>query len=83
MNLRLPDTFPQLPPIVIFIVIAWSIFWKAIALWRAAKGHQKNWFIVLLIIDTLGILEMVYLFRFAKNKLTIDEIKSWLPQKKS
>lgn len=46
----------------------WSLFWKGWALWRAAKNGSKPWFIALLVINTVGILEILYLFVFGKVK---------------
>ena len=43
-----------------------SIALKGYALWTAAKRGEKWWFIALLIINTMGILELVYLIVFAK-----------------
>ena len=65
--------------LIVFVVYLWSVIWKGIALYRAAKSNQKVWFICMLVLSTAGILEIVYLFGFAKNKLTLDEMKSWLP----
>jgi len=48
-------------PAVIFPLIAWSILWKGLALWRAARLKQLGWYIALLIINTVGIFEIVYL----------------------
>ncbi|MBI2610771.1 hypothetical protein HYW60_02435 [Candidatus Kaiserbacteria bacterium] len=48
------------------LVIAWSLFWKGFALWHAAKRSEKWWFIAFLVINTVGILEIVYLFFVAK-----------------
>jgi len=55
------------------------MIWKGIALWKAAQFRQRNWFIVILVLNsfTIGILEIIYLFRFAKKRLTISELKSW------
>jgi len=53
---------------VFFLVIIWSLVWKGIALWRAARNEQKGWFVAILIINTLGILEMIYIFVFSKKK---------------
>ena len=64
-------------PVLFFIISIWTLFWKGIALWRAATLRQRNWFIAMLILNTMGILEIVYLFRFAEKKLTIDEMKRW------
>ncbi len=54
----------------------WSIAWKGFALWRAAHNKQQYWFVAMLILNTFGILEIIYLFRFAKKRLTIKELKS-------
>jgi len=56
----------------------WSILWKGLALWKSAKYSQKNWFTAILVINiaTVGILEIVYLFRFAKEKMTFKELRS-------
>ena len=70
----------QLPLIVFELIItAWLIIWKGIALWKSAGYKQKNWFIGILILGglTFGILEIVYLFFFAKKKLTLGELKFW------
>ena len=74
------DAGPNINPILVFIIFVWSILWKGLALWRAAKYHQKSWFIAILVVNsaTVGILEIVYLFGFAKEKLTIKELKSML-----
>lgn len=49
-------------------LIIWSIFWKGWALWRAAKNDSQVWFIVLLILNTAGILDILYIFVFGKAK---------------
>ena len=53
-------------PVLFSVVIAWSVIWKGLALWRAARLKQVGWFIALLIINTVGILEIIYLL--ATNK---------------
>ena len=58
---------------VIFLLLAiWSLIWKGFALWRASRNNQKNWFIAMLIMNTFGILEIIYIFYFSKPK--IDKI---------
>lgn len=59
-------------------ILAWIFFWKALALWRASKYNQKNWFVAMLILNTLtfGIVEIIYLFRFAKTRMKIEDFKS-------
>ncbi|MGE5041948.1 MAG: DUF5652 family protein [Candidatus Levyibacteriota bacterium] len=64
-------------PLLIFVLLAWSILWKGLALWKSAQNNQRYWFIVMLVVSSLGILEMIYLFGFAKKRLSMKEIQSW------
>lgn len=54
------------PLFMLFLV--WSIFWKGLALWHSARRCQNWWFLILLVINTAGILEIIYLFAVAKLK---------------
>lgn len=61
--------FQSLPPWVwvLFIPLSlWLLVWKGLALWHAARHNSRGWFIVLLIVNTLSILELVYLFGIVK-----------------
>jgi hypothetical protein len=49
------------------LLVLWALAWKGYALWRAAKNDQKYWYIAILVINLLGILEIVYLFFFQKE----------------
>lgn len=52
----------------LFIVLAaWELVWKGFALWRAGQNRQLAWFIVMLVLNTVGILEIIYLFFVAKK----------------
>lgn len=54
---------------VLFAALAiWVIIWKGIALWKASRNESKPWFIALLILNTIGILEIIYIFYFSKKK---------------
>jgi len=55
-------------PWVISLIALWTLPWKGVALWKAAKNSHKIWFIVLLILNTLAILEILYIFVFGKKK---------------
>lgn len=68
-------------PILVFILFIWSMAWKGLALWKSAKYNQRNWFIAILVLNTVGILEIIYLFRFAKTKLKLSELKIWESKK--
>jgi hypothetical protein len=43
-------------------IVVWSLAWKGASLWRAAKNDSKPWFITLLISNTAGVLDAIYLF---------------------
>lgn len=66
MNTILQALNPNSP--ILYILIAWSFVWKGIALWHSARNKQLVWYIVLLIVNTLGILEILYLAFFKKRK---------------
>ena len=53
---------------IIFLVILWTLPWKGVALWKAAKNNHQKWFISLLLVNTLAILEIIYIFYFSKEK---------------
>lgn len=64
-------------PLFLVLVLAWSLVWKGVALWQSAGLRQKWWFIVLLVVNTLGILEIIYIFFVArKYKLEVVERES-------
>lgn len=50
------------------LLILWSLVWKGLALWKAAREGSRGWFIALLVINTLGVLEILYIFGFSKHR---------------
>jgi methionyl-tRNA synthetase len=64
-----PD-FLEGPLGVVIIVAAgvWSLVWKAVALYKAGKLRHKGWFTALFFINTLGILEILYVAHFSKTE---------------
>lgn len=76
-NLEDMNSIPPISPILQFALLTWSIAWKGIALWNASKHSQRNWFIAILVVNTLGILEIVYLFGFAKEKMVLKDLLFW------
>lgn len=48
--------------VVLLIVAAvWELTWKGFALWRAAKRNHSAWFFLLLVLNTVGVLPIIYL----------------------
>lgn len=48
-------------------ITVWDVVLKGVSLWRSARNNQKGWFIALLIINSVGILPLIYLFFFQKK----------------
>ncbi len=48
-------------------LMIWSLVWKGLALWRAARRRDNAWFVILLIVNTVGLLEIIYYFLIAKT----------------
>ncbi|MDD5710856.1 MAG: DUF5652 family protein [Candidatus Colwellbacteria bacterium] len=56
--------------LILPILVLWSIFWKGLALWHSGRRGNAWWFVILLVVNTMGILEIVYLFGVLKLKLS-------------
>ena len=56
-------------PWLLTLIQLWVIPWKGVALWIAARRSEKWWFIALLLINTLGIFEIIYIFAIAKQRI--------------
>ncbi|MDD2657160.1 MAG: DUF5652 family protein [Candidatus Pacebacteria bacterium] len=70
-----PEFLLFLAPFIVIIAI-WSITLKGFALWHAAHGDQKWWFIALLIINTIGILEIIYLIWYRPTSSSAAPVQS-------
>lgn len=73
MNNMMLAAFPQFSSAqmtTIAFITVWTLFWKGMALWHAGRRHQPVWFVVLLLVNTLGILEIAYLFFVLKLKFS-------------
>lgn len=55
-------------PLIILPLVIWSYIWKGLALWRAARCGSKGWYVLLLILNTAGILDIIYYFTIGKPK---------------
>lgn len=52
----------------------WVLPWKGWALWKAAKLGSKKWFIAILILNTLAILDILYIFVFSKKSEKVENL---------
>lgn len=58
--------FPFAVPLFVALAI-WTLALKGYALWCAARGNQNGWFVFMLLVNLLGIPEIVYLVWFRKQ----------------
>ncbi len=58
---------------VISVLAAWTLAWKGASLWHAAKDDSKPWFVALLVSNTAGLLDALYIFRVSRTrKLAVE-----------
>ncbi len=50
------------------LILIWSAVWKLLALWKSARKGHIAWFIVIAVINLVGILEILYIFLFSEMK---------------
>ncbi len=62
-----PHFTPQVLALLLPVVV-WSFIWKGVALWKAARNGHTAWFVALLILNTVGILPIIYIVVFSKLK---------------
>ena len=65
------SSMPNWMTLLVLLSIAWTLPWKGVALWKSARNKHLVWFIVMLIVNTLAVLEMIYIFGFSKRKAAV------------
>jgi hypothetical protein len=68
------DLSPNVLMTIFWILISWTLFWKGWSMWIAAKKNHKIWFIALLLLNSFGILDILYTFIF--SKISRQDIKN-------
>ena len=66
MDFNLISEFMNMNPFLLFCILAWIALWKGLALWKSARLNQPVWFVALLVINTFGLLEILYIFLFSE-----------------
>lgn len=61
---------------VIVVLLLWTLPWKAVALWRSAQRKDLVWFIVFFLVNTLAVLEILYLFVFSRKEKSNDRFRA-------
>lgn len=70
-NLRFEDLSPAARAGLI-AAVGWTLAWKGVSLWRAARNGSKPWFVALLLSNTMGVLDALYLFVIDRDRRAID-----------
>lgn len=52
--------------IALILIGIWDGIWKLIAMWKAARKNEIAWFIFLAVLNTAGILPILYIYLFSK-----------------
>jgi methionyl-tRNA synthetase len=58
---------------VLVALAIWTLPWKGYALWKSARRGEKWWFVALLLVNSLAILEIVYIFFFSKKEISHEK----------
>lgn len=53
--------------LAIILLALWEVTWTGVACWHAARDGHKGWYLFFLIINFLGIPEMIYLSKQKKK----------------
>ncbi len=60
---------------LIIIMIIWSSVWKFLALWKSARKGHVAWFVVFALVNTIGILEILYIYIFSDKTCCKANVK--------
>lgn len=55
-----------IPIWLIIVIFVWSAIWKIAALWKSARKGHVAWFIIIFLLNTVGILEILYIYIFSE-----------------
>jgi len=67
---------------VLSILLVWTIVWKALGLWKAARKGDLAWFIIMLIINTAGILPIIYIYLVNRDRKVVKKAVIKKPARK-
>jgi len=67
------ELFFKTPTFIAIVVISaiWDIAWKGFALWKAARNNHVTWFVFIVILNTVGILPIIYIL-LNRNKNEVE-----------
>ncbi|HHD92246.1 MAG TPA: hypothetical protein ENL06_01300 [Candidatus Portnoybacteria bacterium] len=68
MNITESLNYIQQHSWMLWLILLWVVPWKGYGLWKAAQNKDQIWFVAILVLNTLGILPIIYIFFINKNK---------------
>ncbi len=57
-----------IPLWLLMIILSWTLVWKLLAMWKSARKGSAIWFIALAVLNTVGILPILYIYVFSEMK---------------
>jgi hypothetical protein len=54
--------------LIFVVLVVWELAVKGFALWKAARLNQRNWFIAILVVNSIGVLPALYMLYFSKRR---------------
>lgn len=71
-----------IPMWLLITIIVWSVIWKLLALWKSARKTHVAWFIIIFLLNTIGILEILYIYIFSEIRCERKKSKKKVPKRK-
>ncbi|MCA9346846.1 hypothetical protein KC960_05140 [Candidatus Saccharibacteria bacterium] len=72
MNYHISKTWA----VVLVVLALWELIWKITASWHAARRGSKSWFVILIVVNSAGILPILYLLQTGSLKMQHDSPSS-------
>ena len=60
--------FPGWLLLVVVVLGIWEAVWKGVGLWHAGRDRNLLWFVLMFVLNTVGILEIIYVFAISRPK---------------
>ena len=70
---KVPEQYYVLFSVLIIILVIIVALLKGLALWRSARNGQPVWFWVLIFVNTVGILEIIYLLTNKDARMVVKK----------
>lgn len=65
--MQMCSQFTWLIPVII-VAGLWETTWKIIAMWKSARANKIAWFICIALINTVGVLPIIYILTHRKKE---------------